>query len=39
VRAEMDERRQAIAGYRAAGAPTDELEAELGTLEQYRSPR
>jgi aminoglycoside N3'-acetyltransferase len=39
VRVEIDERRQAIAGYRAAGAPTDELEAALDTLEQYRSPR
>jgi aminoglycoside N3'-acetyltransferase len=38
VRAEIEERRTALAQYRSAGAPTADLALELSTLERYRRP-
>jgi hypothetical protein len=37
VRREIDERRRALHAYGAVGAATDDLEAELATLERYRT--
>ena len=38
VRAELDERRRALADYERLGVAADELRTEIATLERYRRP-
>jgi hypothetical protein len=38
VRAELDERRRALADYERLGVAADDLRTEIATLERYRRP-